>query len=98
MQFNWDIDKEKNNKKKHGITFSESCYVFSDNYSLNLFDEEHSDDEDRWITIGQGIENKILVVIHTYRKMNNKEIIRIISARKANNKEIQQYYQRRGKR
>ena len=53
MKFIWDPAKEKINIQKHKISFTESCYVFADQYSLNLFDEQHSEDEDRWITLGQ---------------------------------------------
>jgi uncharacterized DUF497 family protein len=60
MKFIWDPVKERINIQKHEISFTESCYVFSDLYSLNLFDEQHSEDEDRWITLGQTPNGKIL--------------------------------------
>lgn len=63
---------------------------------LTLYDDEHSEDEDRWITIGQ-TPNNILVVVHTFRKVKGKETVRIISARKATKIEIRQYIERRGK-
>ena len=96
MKFEWDPEKEKTNKRKHNISFLESCYVFADKYILTLFDEDHSKDEDRWITIGQTPNNKILVVVHTYRKIKGKESVRIISARKATINEEKQYLERRG--
>jgi len=64
---------------------------------LTLFDDEHSENEDKWITIGQTPNNRILVVVHTLRKVADKEVVRIISARKATKKEAQQYYERRDK-
>jgi uncharacterized protein len=97
MKFEWDPEKEKTNRNKHKVSFTEACYVFADEYLLNLFDDEHSEDEDRWITIGQTPGNKILVVIHTYRKTKDKETVRIISARKVTKNEEKQYVERRGK-
>lgn len=97
MQFVWDPEKEKSNIRKHKVTFSEACYVFADKYQLSLFDVEHSKDEDRWITTGQTPNNRILVVIHTFRKFKDKEFVRIISARKATKNEINQYVERTGK-
>ena len=64
---------------------------------MTLFDDEHSEIEDRWITIGQTPNNRILVVVHTLRRVADKEVVRIISARKATKKEAQQYYERRDK-
>ena len=95
MKFEWDIEKEKENRKKHKITFLEAGYVFADKYMLTLYDEEHSAEEDRWITIGQSLNNKVLVVIHTCRKIKGKESVRIISARKATKNEEEQYFRRR---
>ncbi len=97
MQFVWDPEKEKVNKRRHKVTFLEACYVFADKYMLTFFDDEHSEDEDRWITIGQTPSNRILVVIHTFRKIKGKEFVRIISARKANKNEVKQYLKRRDK-
>ena len=73
MKFEWDPEKEKVNRTKHKITFSEACYVFADKYMLTLYDEEHSVNEDRWVTIGQSLNNKILVVIHTYKEIKGEE-------------------------
>jgi hypothetical protein len=97
MKFEWDLEKEKTNKRKHKVTFLEACYVFADKYMLTSFDDKHSEDEDRWVTIGQTPNNNILVVIHTYRKTKNKESVRIISARKATRHEEKQYFERRQK-
>jgi uncharacterized protein len=95
MKFVWDPTKEKTNIQKHKISFTESCYVFADQYLLTLFDEQHSEDEDRWITLGQTPNGKILVVVHTFRKIDDMEVIRIISSRKATRKEAKEYLGRR---
>lgn len=95
MRFSWDPEKERVNKRKHRTAFAEACYAFADRYMLTLFDEEHSDDEERWITMGQIPDGRVLVVSHTHRKSRGKEIVRLISARKATKKEAAQYYERR---
>jgi len=95
MKFIWDPAKEKINIEKHKISFTESCYVFTDQYSLNLFDEQHSEDEDRWITLGQTPNGKIITVVHTFNKIDEIEVVRIISSRKATKKETKKYLERR---
>ena len=95
MKFEWDEKKNSSNYKKHRVRFEEACYVFNDQYALNKFDDEHSDYEERWIIIGKSILiNKVLVIVHTYRKINGKEFVRIISARKATGKEKQVYLEK----
>lgn len=95
MKFEWDIEKERLNRRKHKVAFREACYIFADKYMLTFYDKEHSEDEDRWITIGQSLSGSILVVVHTYRKIKGKETVRIISARKASKYEEKQYIERR---
>lgn len=94
MIFEWDPEKDKINRRKHKVAFFEACYVFGDKYMLTLYDEEHSEDEDRWVTIGRPLKGSILVVVHTYRKIRRKESVRIISARKATKNEEKQYLKR----
>lgn len=89
MQFEWDDEKEKINIIKHGIDFTTAARVFKDENRLELFDEAHSDFEDRYITIGLIDEVAYLVmVVYTERE----EAIRLISARKATQKERRMYY------
>lgn len=95
MKFEWDPIKNRINIKKHGLSFEESAYVFTDKNTLSICDEEHSEDEERWITLGQIPFNKIIVVVHTVRYKNNIEIIRIISSRSATKKEADEYFKRR---
>lgn len=94
MKFEWDRNKEAINIKKHGVTFEQACYVFADPFALNQYDEEHSEDEDRWVLLGQSLHEMILVVVHTFRDDDGKESVRIISARKATKKEQQAYKER----
>jgi uncharacterized DUF497 family protein len=94
MKFEWDTKKDNINIKKHGITFEQASYVFLDPFALNQYDEEHSDNEDRWILLGKSLNQTILLVAHTFRDHNGKEFVRIISARKASKKEEKAYNER----
>ncbi|MDR0937422.1 MAG: BrnT family toxin [Oscillospiraceae bacterium] len=89
MKFEWDEAKNKTNIIKHGIPFETAQYVFYDENAIVVYDEEHSDDEERFAIIGADNIYRILMVCHCYRE--NDSIIRIISARKATNNEIEQY-------
>lgn len=89
--FEWDIEKEKQNTKKHNISFDRATTVFRDPNQISIFDDDHSHDEDRWITIGIDGKGVLLIVIHTFITNKNSANIRIISARKAIQTEIEQY-------
>lgn len=82
----WDSDKNEMNKKKHGISFEAAALVFADEHYLELYDDEHSIDEDRYIAIGM-VED-VLFVVHTMRDEN----VRMISARLATKQERRFYY------
>ena len=82
--FEWDPNKAKINLSKHKISFESATSVFKDKNSISVFDEIHSDTEERWATIGLDVKSRTLVVIHTYISIDEKSCnIRIISARKA---------------
>ncbi len=90
--FDWDVNKAQTNLKKHKITFEKATEIFYDPLALSLYDDLHSEDEDRWITLGVTKSGTIIVVIHTYSELNSNDVkIRIISARKATKNEIKQY-------
>jgi uncharacterized DUF497 family protein len=89
MKFEWSENKNRQNKTKHGLSFEVAARVFADPDRLERYDEGHSEDEDRWITIGV-VHPAILTVVYTER--NNGDILRLISARQANEKEQQAYY------
>lgn len=89
MQFEWDDNKEQINIRKHGLDFSTAALVFNDENRLELYDEEHSEYEDRYITIGMIGEIAVVVmVVYTERD----EAIRLISARKATPRERRMYH------
>lgn len=74
---------------KHGLDFSTDALVFQDKNRLEWFDDAHSDDEDRYITIGEiGGVAVVLMIVYTERH----DAIRLISARKATKQERRMYY------
>ena len=79
MRFEWDTEKARRNLKKHGVSFDEAVTAFYDPLSATFDDPDHSDDEQRYITVGFSSQERLLVVGHTERG----EIVRIISARRA---------------
>ena len=94
MKFEWDPNKEAINIKKHGVSFEQAAYVFADQFSLSMFDDEHSNQEDRWVILGKSNNEMVLLIIHTFRNSDNEETVRIISARKATKNEEKTYKQR----
>ena len=90
MTFEWDDNKEQINIKKHGMDFETASRVFDDDNRIEIYDDLHSDYEDRYITIGMIDEiTCIAMVVYTER---GTDVIRIISARKATPKERRKYY------
>jgi len=87
--FDWDSEKSKVNHKKHGVSFEEAESVFEDEQAVTIYDEKHSDDEDRFIIIGISSKLRELTVCHCCR--NGDDIIRIISAWRATKKETELY-------
>jgi uncharacterized protein len=89
--FEWDPDKAERNISKHDIDFGEGSSVFDDPIFITFLDEEHSIDEERYITIGLSNKGRLLLVAHAERS----DRIRIISARKATKNE-EKFYQEAG--
>jgi hypothetical protein len=84
MEFEWDAAKERANRERHGISFDEVRELFtSDVDYLEIYDFEHSRDEDRFIAIGS-VRRGLVVVVYTER---HEETVRIISARRATTSE-----------
>lgn len=92
LRIEWDEAKNRENVRKHKVSFEEASTVFSDERALFLADPDHSDEEDRFILLGLSTMFRLLVVCHCYRA--NDEIIRIISARKATKPEATVYANR----
>jgi len=90
--FEWDPGKARENQDKHSVTFDEAATIFRDSKALSIFDSDHSEIEDRWITLGISEKGRLLIVIHTFREENEDAVtIRIISSRKATKQEIKPY-------
>ncbi len=91
FHFEWDAAKAVSNRHKHGISFEQAATVFIDPLMLSIPDMEHSESEERWITLGQSEDDKLLVVIHTYHEAGDSTTVRLISARPATKAEQRQY-------
>ena len=90
--FEWDPRKAQANRDKHDVAFDEAATVFRDSKALSIFDPDHSETEDRWITMGISEKGRLLVVIHTFREGSEDAVtIRIISSRIATKKETKRY-------
>jgi len=87
MEFEWDEAKAASNEQRHDTTFTEAQTVFADPLSLTGHDPEHSDEEDRYVTMGTAITGRLLVVVH----MDRGDRVRIISAREATRRERRDY-------
>lgn len=84
MEVTWDPAKNRANQKKHGVSFEEASELFTSGRDyLEIFDEAHSDYEDRFIAVGP-VEHGIVLVVHT---VQDEDTIRIISARWATKSE-----------
>lgn len=83
FEFEWDEAKANTNRRKHGASFQEASSVFRDPMSRTIYDDDHSMDEDRYITIGVSDRARLILVSHCEREGR----IRIISARPLNPQE-----------
>jgi uncharacterized DUF497 family protein len=88
MKVIWDLDKEKENIRKHNISFSYAAEIFHDDHRLIWYDAAHSDREDRYVNVGKTDDEVVIFVVETE---SNGDEIRIITARKANKRERKAY-------
>jgi len=90
--FEWDPIKAMENVKKHRISFDRAAEIILDPLAVSIPEEEHSEDEERWVSIGKDRRGSVLVLIHTFLEVSTEECrIRLISARKANKRETKLY-------
>lgn len=87
LEFEWDPEKERQNIKKHGVSFHEAQSAFADDLSLTIQDPDHSEGELRHVHLGVSSNGRLLVVSHTERV----DRIRLISARRATHSEARAY-------
>jgi uncharacterized DUF497 family protein len=85
MRYQWDSAKARANVRKHGINFADAIGVFEDPLAVTL-DDPHPH-EDRFLTLGQDLLGRVLVVHWTVRE----EDIRVISARRGTPTERRHY-------
>ena len=90
IKFDWDPGKARRNLRKHGIGFNEASTVFADTLSITIPDPDHSENEERWVTMGLSNSQRLLVVVYT----EEEETIRLISARTADRLERRKYEER----
>ena len=78
-------------RHQHEVSFELAATVFRDPLHLAVYDEDHSEAEERWVTLGQAENGKLLVVVHTFEETKEGAKVRIISAREATKRERQDY-------
>ena len=91
LEFEWDENKNKKNIQKHKIDFDTAAEVFDDYFHIVRRDNNHSENEDRYLAIGE-IEGRLYLITVSFTERGN--VIRIISARRANQAERREYYDR----
>ena len=74
-RFDWDTDKDAENRQKHGVSFTRAQYAFADPQRVIAKDTTHSQTEERFYCFGE-VEGGVLTVRFTYRA----SVIRIIGA------------------
>lgn len=93
-EFEWDDAKAASNLSKHGVSFNETMSVFLDPLMMTRYDEGHSEEDERWVSLGRSGNGKLLLVVHTFTATGpNTALVRVISARDPSKREREQYEQ-----
>ena len=87
MEFEWDEGKADSNLIKHGVSFDEAQTIFNDPLYVDFYDPDHSENEDRYLIIGESSRGRLLIVSYTERDNKN----RLISARETTKSERKMY-------
>ena len=87
VKFEYHSAKAAKNLRKHKISFDEAVTVFADPLRTTINDEDHSIEEQRFITLGQSTRGRILFIVYTESEMT----VRLIGARSATANERNQY-------
>jgi uncharacterized protein len=90
VRWTWDPQKDRSNRRTHGLSFETASRVFDDPLAMTRPDD--TPDEERWQTVGE-VGGVALFVVHTWPEPDGsgEEIGRIISARKATSHERRAY-------
>ena len=75
LLFEYDPDKNRKNIEKHGISFKNAARVFFDYDRIELYDEAHSEDEDRYDTIGDVSAGNLTIIVKLWRDTHGVEDI-----------------------
>ena len=65
MEFEWDNKKAEGNAGKHDVTFQEAASIFGDPLAVTFTDPDHSFNEERYITFGPSLKQRLIVISHT---------------------------------
>ncbi len=87
MRIEWDPDKAKENRRKHGADFADAAIAVEDENALTIEDRDH--EEVRFKTLGMGPQLNVLLVVHAIRTGGR---VRIISARRATRTQTRHYF------
>ena len=87
VRITWDPVKAAQNLKKHGVSFDEASEVLDDSFRSTVLDEDHSDVEDRYVSLGLTSAGKLLIIFYTHRG----EAVRLITARRPTRSETRNY-------
>jgi uncharacterized protein len=87
VEFEWDLDKDRENQVKHGVAFEEASTVFGDPFAVSINDPDHSMNEQCFLTTGYSNRQRLIIVAHTDRDFR----LRLISAREVTTAERHVY-------
>ena len=87
MRFEWDENKATINLSKHSVSFEEAKTVFDDPLCIDFYDPDHSEDEERYLIVGESNQERLLIVSYTERG----DSVRLISAREVTRTEREAY-------
>ena len=87
MRFDWDENKAVSNLSKHGVSFEEAKTVFDDPLYVDFYDPAHSEEEDRYLIVGESSQRRLLIASYTEKG----NLIRLISAREVTRTERKVY-------
>ena len=84
IRFEWDERKNRENQRKHKVSFEEAQTVFYDENAIRYFDPDHSENEDHFLMLGMSFTLRVLVVCHCYRE--DESVIRFSLPAKLTNR------------
>ena len=73
IKFAWYENKNRLNKRKHGVSFEEAKTVFYDEDAIEFEDPDHSEREDRFLMLGVSYRLRVLIVCHCFKETERYE-------------------------